>query len=200
MPKNTGALEVPKGKFEVNRELFDSYIETDDEQNRSRSKKKLIMVRRNSPNTKNMSFIQAKDSFLQDREEQMGIKKEDSKDDIIDYEEPIFLKNLKEQKKNPQDDDFDRDEGVDLFKKKSIREDLIDSPDIFKKLQKRESEANKMNPFSLAKIFNPSLDEMDNIENLLYDEKEARTSHEAPKQEEINAFKRRETKLFKDLR
>jgi hypothetical protein len=96
MPKNTGALEVPKGKFEVNRELFDSYIETDDEQNRSRSKKKLIMVRRNSPNTKNMSFIQAKDSFLQDREEQMGIKKEDSKDDIIDYEEPIFLKNLKE--------------------------------------------------------------------------------------------------------
>jgi hypothetical protein len=38
-----------------------------------------------------------------------------------------------------------------------------------------------MNPFSLAKIFNPSLDEMDNIENLLYDEKEARTSHEAPK-------------------
>ena len=62
---------MPKTKVDANREMFDSYIETDDGKNRSRSrsKKKLIMERRNSPNTKNMSFIQAKDSFLQDREE-----------------------------------------------------------------------------------------------------------------------------------
>ena len=74
MPKNNNTLEVPKGKVEVNRELFDSYIDTDD--GGKKSKKKLVMERRNSPNTKNMSFIQAKDSFLNDREASMGIKEE----------------------------------------------------------------------------------------------------------------------------
>lgn len=56
-----------------------------------------------------------------------------------------------------------------------------------------------MNPFNLAKIFNPALDEVDNVEHLCYDENDHRRSHEVPKQEELNAFKRRQTKLFKDL-
>lgn len=70
IPSKIGALEVPKTKVEANREMFDSYIDPEDgKKERQKSKKKLIMERRNSPNTKNMSFIQAKDSFLQDREE-----------------------------------------------------------------------------------------------------------------------------------
>lgn len=105
---------------------------------------------------------------------------------------------MTEEKKNPQDDQFERDDEVDLFNKIEKRES-VESPEIFKKI-KRDSQDNKMNPFSLAKIFNPSLDDMDNIENLCYDEKEARTSHEAPKREEINEFQRRQTKLFKDLK
>jgi hypothetical protein len=133
------------------------------------------MERRNSPNTKNMSFIQAKDSFLNDREASMGIKDDPPKDDIIDYEEPAFLKDIREVKKNPQDDEFERD----------------DEPDMFKKLEKRQSEENKINPFDVAKIFNPALDDMDNLEHLCYDENEARTSHEAPNKEEQFAFKRR---------
>ena len=56
------------------------------------------MERRNSPNTKNLSFIQAKDSFHMDREAILGIK-----DDSVDYR-ISFLQdrdNEYEEKKNP---------------------------------------------------------------------------------------------------
>lgn len=85
-------LDVPKTNAEKNAELFDSYIEPNDQQRSLSGKRKIINERRKSPNTQNLSFIHAKESFHQDRdavlmesfhqdrEAVLGIK-----DELIDY-------------------------------------------------------------------------------------------------------------------
>lgn len=98
-------LDVPRTQYqtEKNKELFDSHIDTEDD-NRSKSKKRVVILdRRRSPNTQNLSFIQMKDSFHHERDASYGIRKES--DDLIDYGAAAMImdrdQEYREEKKNP---------------------------------------------------------------------------------------------------
>jgi hypothetical protein len=67
-------LDLPKTNAEKNAELFEAYIEPNDQQRSLSGKRKIINERRKSPNTLNLSFIHAKESFHQDKDSVMGME------------------------------------------------------------------------------------------------------------------------------